>query len=190
MIPTDELEDYPKRTSVRRTVPIVIGIAIVVAIGYGILRPAPSGDRVRASAPRFTLGYLDGSGELSSEDLKGHPVVLNFWASWCIPCREESPLLERKWQEYRDEGVRFVGVVVQDTPESALAFVRRFDLTYPMVFDPDRELARELGLVGLPQTFFLDETGRVVASSGGSTVLGAIEEDDLDRQIQALLEGS
>ena len=195
MIPTDELEDYPKRTSARRALPFVIGILLVAGISYGVLRPAETGLGVGDKTPDFTLDYLDGSGSMSSAELEGHPVVLNFWASWCIPCREESPLLERKWREYRDRGVRFVGVVIKDTPESALRFAERFDLTYPMLFDPDRVLARKLGLVGLPQTFFIDADGRFIGSSdteatgasGDTTVLGAIDEADLDRQIAILL---
>src|SRR5687767_11522411 len=182
MIPTDELEDYPKRTSARRALPYVVAVAVIGAIAYGIARPAgsPAGDQI----PTFSLGYLDGSGTLSSDDLSGHPIVLNFWASWCGPCREEAPLLESKWREYRDEGVRFIGVVIRDTPDSALSFARRFDLTYPMLFDPDQVLARELGLVGLPQTFFIDAEGQVV---GASDVLGAIEAGELDRQIEDML---
>lgn len=195
MIPTDELEDYPKRTSARRALPYLVAAVVIGAIAYGIVRPARPGVQAGDQAPQFTLEYLDGSGTLSSDDLEGHPVVLNFWASWCIPCREEAPLLEAKWREYQDQGVRFVGVVIKDTPESALAFAKKFHLTYPMLFDPDRVLARQLGLVGLPQTFFIDATGRFVGSSdqgstptsGDISILGAIEAADLDRQIRAML---
>jgi cytochrome c biogenesis protein CcmG/thiol:disulfide interchange protein DsbE len=194
MIPTDELEDYRKRTSARRAIPFVIGAVVVAAIAYGVLRPADPGSSTGQKAPTFTLGYLDGNGELSSDELAGHPVVLNFWASWCAPCREEAPLLEKKWREYEDQGVRFIGVVIRDTPESALRFAERFDLTYPMVFDPDRVLARKLGLIGLPQTFFIDAEGHLTVAATSETGingrLGAIEAEDLDRQIRALLDES
>jgi cytochrome c biogenesis protein CcmG/thiol:disulfide interchange protein DsbE len=196
MIPTDELEDYPKRTSVRRALPFIAGILLIAGISYGLLRPAERGLGVGDKAPAFTLGHLDGSGTMSSRELEGHPVVLNFWASWCLPCREEAPLFERKWREYREQGLLFVGVVIKDTPESALKFAERFDLTYPMLFDPDRVLARKLGLLGLPQTFFIDADGRFIGTveteqigvSGDTTRLGAIEEEELDRQIAVLLE--
>jgi cytochrome c biogenesis protein CcmG/thiol:disulfide interchange protein DsbE len=194
MIPTDELEDYRKRTSARRAIPFVIGAVVVAAIAYGVLRPADPGSSTGQTAPTFTLGYLDGNGELSSDELAGHPVVLNFWASWCAPCREEAPLLEEKWREYEDQGVRFIGVVIRDTPESALRFAERFDLTYPMVFDPDRVLARKLGLIGLPQTFFIDSEGHLTVAATSETGingrLGAIEAEDLDRQIRAMLDES
>ena len=196
MIPTDELEDYPKRTSVRRALPFIAGVLLLAGISYGILRPAETGLGVGDKAPSFTLERLDGSGSMSSRELEGHPVVLNFWASWCIPCREEAPLFERKWREYREQGIVFLGVVIKDTPEAALRFAKRFDLTYPMLFDTDRVLARKLGLVGLPQTFFIDADGRFIGTAatetigvaGDTTRLGAIDEDDLERQIQVLLE--
>lgn len=196
MIPTDELEDYPKRTSVRRALPFIAGVLLIAGISYGILRPAETGLRPGDEVPAFTLERLDGSGAMSSRELEGHPVVLNFWASWCAPCREEAPLLERKWREYEDRGIRFVGVVIKDTPEFALRFAKRFDVTYPMLFDPQRVLARKMGLVGLPQTYFIDASGRLIGTvetettgtSGDTTILGAIEEADLERQLQALLD--
>jgi thiol-disulfide isomerase/thioredoxin len=145
--------------------------------------------------PEFELGLLSG-GTLSSADLEGSPVVLNVWASWCTPCREEAPVFERLWREYEDEGVRFVGVNTQDTEEGALDFVKDFGMTYPVVFDREQELVEQLDLVGLPQTFFLDSDYEFEASSSqeqvgtgrGTVVLGAMGEKELRDRIEGLLE--
>jgi cytochrome c biogenesis protein CcmG, thiol:disulfide interchange protein DsbE len=193
MIPTDELEDYPKRTSVRRFVPLAVGLLLVGAIAYGVLRPAQTNNRAGERAPDFSLAYLDDSGTLSSDDLVGNPVVLNFWASWCIPCRDEMPLFEKKWREYRDEGITFVGVLIRDTKEDALAFVERNDITYPIVWDPDQQLARALGVSPLPETFFIDSTWNLIPgvskdlAGGGVRTFGAIDEAELQDRIDRLL---
>ena len=199
VIPAEGMDARPKRTS--SVMKLSIGAAVLLLVGsvaYGVMQPARI-DPGSRTLPEFSLAYLDGSGELSRADVAGRPLVMNFWASWCGPCREEAPLLERKWREYERQGVLFVGVVVRDTPEDALAFVRKHDLSYPMVWDPDQSLAGTLGLVGLPQTFFVDTSGRFVAHSSGERgaepaadipTLGAIEEEELDRQIARLLEGT
>ena len=195
MKPFDEREPQRKRTSVRTAGAIAAGLLLIGSIYYGVTRPAQIDSAAGEVAPTFSLELLDGSGTLSSSELTGRPVVLNFWAGWCGPCRAEAPLLEAKWRQYRDRGLMVVGVMVRDTPESGLDFVERYDITYPTVWDPDQSLAREVGLVGLPQTFFIDADGRFVGTSMGTAlgdqqgiaVLGPIEEDELDRQIEALL---
>lgn len=198
MIPDEHLDARPKRTSAITKVAIGIAAAALIgSVAYGVMQPARV-DPASRSLPDFTLSLLGGGGTFSRADLAGRPAVINFWASWCIPCREEAPLLERKWREYRDDGVVFLGVVVKDTPEDALDFVREYDLTYPIVWDPDQELAGALGLVGLPQTFFVDADGRFVGQStdagrtplGGrdTGTLGAIDADELERQIRRILE--
>lgn len=200
MIPPGYIDARRKRTSSLTKVTIAAAATLLIAsIAYGVTQPARI-DPASRSLPDFTLTTLDGDGTISRADLAGQPVVINFWASWCLPCREEAPLLERKWREYREQDVVFLGVVVRDTPKDALAFARNHELTYPMVWDPDQTLAKALGLVGLPQTFFVDASGRFVghATEGragdlaGNDIptLGAIEEDDLERQIARILETS
>lgn len=112
-------------------------------------------------APDFTLDLFLGE-QLRLADLRGKPVLINFWASWCPPCREEAPLLERTWREYRDKGVVFVGVDIWDSEEDARKFLKEFDITYPNGPDPRGEISIDYGLTGIPETYFIDREGQVV----------------------------
>lgn len=115
-----------------------------------------------SQAPDFDLPLLDGDGELKLSSLRGSIVVLNFWASWCGPCREEAPDLQAAWIDYQDRGVRFVGVDERDDRAAALAFVDEFGITYPSVFDPAGSLADDFAFLGLPSTFVIDAEGNIV----------------------------
>jgi peroxiredoxin len=190
VVPTEELEDYAPRSRVPKLIVLVI-IALVAA--FFLFRSAPV-----KTLPNFELRSLSGSGTTTNAGLKGSPVVLNFFASWCAPCRDEAPLLERAWRDYRDRGVRFVGVNYQDTPSRARHFVEEFGITFPVVVDDEGRLARALDVYGLPQTFFLNEELQLVAESGaadadkersgsGVAIFGAIERAELYRRIDALL---
>jgi cytochrome c biogenesis protein CcmG/thiol:disulfide interchange protein DsbE len=188
VVPTDELEGYHKRSRVRRRLlAAVVATAVAGALTLGFLIRADSPTEEGREAPDWELPLLAGTGTLGSDDLTGFPVVVNFWASWCIPCREEMPFFERAWRDYRARGVRIVGVNVQDTEKAAAKFVEDFDITYPIVRDEDQSLARKMGLIGLPQTFFIDHTGRFLAATSG---LGAISKQDLLLHIEKLLEGA
>ena len=174
---------------------------VAVAISTLLLRPASreAPDRL----PEFSLGYLSGDGSLDSSSLEGSPVVLNFWASWCGPCRDEAPAFQAAFERYEAEGVKFVGVNVCDLEPEAKDFVREFGLGYEIVRDPDQELADELGIeCRLPQTFFVSPDGAFLATSegeqmggggsvgggGGGVVLGGLTPRDLEARIEELLE--
>lgn len=118
----------------------------------------------RPPAPGFTLERLDREGTLSLSELRGKAVVINFWASWCGPCKDEAPVLERAWREHRDEGLVVVGVDFNDARSAARAFMRETGMTYPVVYDPDGELVADYGATGVPETFFVDRQGRLVAT--------------------------
>ena len=115
-------------------------------------------------APGFRLARLDRAGTLSLAALRGKPVVINFWASWCDPCREEAGLLERTWQRYRGRGLVVLGVDVQDGKTAARRFARRYGMTYPLVHDPAQGggTVEDYGLAAVPETFFVGRDGRLV----------------------------
>jgi cytochrome c biogenesis protein CcmG/thiol:disulfide interchange protein DsbE len=158
-------------------VPIaVIGVvvAIVALLAYGLASNEP--DRgieealqrgEREEAPELVLPRLSGDGEESLEDYRGQVVVLNFWASWCEPCREESPLLQRWHERLEKRGATVLGVDAFDEIGEARAFVDRYGLTYPMLRDGEGSTRETYGILGFPETFAIDREGRIAALARG-----------------------
>jgi cytochrome c biogenesis protein CcmG, thiol:disulfide interchange protein DsbE len=137
----------------------------------------------RAPAPDFALPRLNGDGAVRLTSLRGHPVVLNFWASWCVPCKQEAGLLESAAKRYRDQGVVVVGVDAQDFRSDARRFAARYGLTYPIVRDGSGSTVRRYGGSGFPETWFVDRRGNVV----GEHVKGALTRDQLTADIEIAL---
>lgn len=134
-------------------------LAIGAALARGETPPAPA----------VTLSAFDGP-PISLAALRGHPVVINFWASWCIPCRDEAPLLEEMWRESRSQGLIVLGVNTQDLEAPARAFVKLYGITYPNVRDPDGFVGRLFGTTGVPETFFINADGRILGKFPGAQV--------------------
>jgi cytochrome c biogenesis protein CcmG/thiol:disulfide interchange protein DsbE len=133
-------------------------------------RPVPVRPR---PAPDFQLvGYAGEPVRLG--DLRGRPVVITFWASWCPPCRTEAPLLERAWQTHRAEGLVVVGINVWDSAPAARAFIDELGLTYPTAADPNGAVAIDYGLAGVPETVFIDRQGRIVGRWAGPVTEAAL----------------
>jgi cytochrome c biogenesis protein CcmG, thiol:disulfide interchange protein DsbE len=137
----------------------------------------------RPAAPVFDLQRLDGNGSVSLADYRGKAVVLNFWASWCAPCKDEAPQLESAWQRWRDQDVVVIGVDMQDFGTDAQRFVDRYGVTYPVLRDKENWSWGRYGLTGLPETWFVDRHGRLV----GEHFEGPVNAKDLDRNIRIAL---
>ena len=180
------------RPSARGLVFLSIGlllIGLISLMAWGLANKTPvtarSGiTRVQQPASDFTL-QLFSEGQISLSELRGQPVVLNFWASWCPPCREESVALERAWRAYRESGVWIVGVDIQDTDQEARTFLREFGVTYPSGPDPDGQITVAYGVIGLPTTFFVSREGTIERRW-----VGAISEERIVSWIDELVAGT
>lgn len=149
-------------------------IALVALLVYGVVSAGDDHSIEDAiskgkgkPAPALTLPSLNGEGEVSLAKFRGDVVVVNFWASWCDPCKREAPALESFWRKHREDGIKVVGVDVQDVRADGLAFARRYGLSFPLARDRDREAGEAWGLTGLPETFVVDGEGRIVAVHRG-----------------------
>lgn len=188
-----------------RIVAFLLAGGLVGLLAYGLLARSPNttiddalAQAKPVPAPGFSLDVLtrgslppnDAFARAAANDrvdlreLRGTPVVLNFWASWCVPCREEAPLLQRGWMRHTKDGVLFVGLNMQDVRSDARTFLRTFRQTFPHVRDATNETARKWGVTGIPETFFIGRDGRIVGH-----VIGVVTVDQLERGIADAIVG-
>ena len=150
--------------------------ALLVLLVWKVVQQETGGTAVNEPAPAFDLPRLDGDGTVSLASLRGQAVVVNFWASWCNPCRDESPYLEETWRANRGRGLVLVGVNEEDVSKDARRFARRHGLTYPLVRDKSGGLRDDYKLAGYPETFVLDRRGHLVERIAGPVHRGKLRE--------------
>jgi cytochrome c biogenesis protein CcmG/thiol:disulfide interchange protein DsbE len=160
---------------------ILLAWSLVSDEGGDLAAAAARGDR--PDAPDFTLERLDEEGELQLSSLEGKAVVLNVWASWCVPCKKEAPYLEELWQRNGERGLVVVGLDAKDFRADARKFAERYELTFPLVYDGPGDTLDGFGVTGFPETFVLDREGRVVEAFAG-----AVDGDDVRDRFESAIE--
>lgn len=163
---------------------LIAGIVLVAAVfGLALARRNQS-QPTSGLAPDFTITTFDGSPFRLSEQ-RGEVVIINFWASWCIPCRAEAPVLQAVWERYRDQGVVVVGVAYLDSDSDSRAFIQEFGLTYPNGPDLRTEISQAYRVQGVPETFIVDQQGNIA-----HFIYGAVNEPQLNTILDGLLTGA
>ena len=159
---------------------ILLVWALATEEGGDLAATANRGELPRA--PEFALERLDGKGTLALSSLEGKAVLVNFWASWCVPCKEEAPFLEQLWRENRERGLVVVGLDAKDFRRDARRFARRFGLTFPLVYDGPGDVLDDWGVTGFPESFVLDRQGRIV-----EVFVGDVTSDEDKRDLRAAI---
>jgi cytochrome c biogenesis protein CcmG/thiol:disulfide interchange protein DsbE len=175
---------------------LIITLAIIAPIlwllAFGFQRDARyiNSPLVAKQAPAFALTLFDG-GKITSEELRGRAVFLNFWASWCVPCRAEAKDLEAAWQRIKGKNLVFVGVALQDTDKDSRAFLQEFNVTYPNGRDAGGKIGVNFGVWGVPESFFIDPQGRITYKHVGgiSAALAMTKLEEAQRGIVTAKEG-
>ncbi len=162
---------------------MVVAVALIGLLVYGVLAVGESttlDDAVkrgeRPAAPTRALPRLGGDGQGSIADYRGKPLLVNFWASWCDPCKDEAPEIEAAHKRLKRAGGTVLGVTVSDATADSQAFMRKYGLTFPSLRDVDGELAEDFGNTGVPETFLVDRQGRITAISRGQVVKGFVDK--------------
>ena len=170
--------------SAKSFVVTMVVLAVIGLLGYGLLSKGGSTIAVGDPAPDKELSRLDGSGSGDLADYRGRWVLVNFWASWCEPCRSEAPALESFQRRHAPEGFTVVGINLDDATDDANEFVERYGLTYPQLRDGDGDDRRDAyGMTGFPESFLVDPHGNLALIRRGP-----VDERYLDEVVAPLIE--
>ncbi len=177
-------EVSPGPTAKSKSTGLIIAFAVILALlallGWG-LKKVQAGPIASGMAPDFTLTGFDGR-TMTLSELRGQVVIINFWASWCPPCREEAAYLEQTWRKYDGNGVIFIGVDWVDTEKEALAYIDEFDITYLNGPDIGTSVAQTYNIQGVPETFYVAKNGEL-----RGVQIGPLTSPELDQKIDELL---
>ena len=168
--------------SARSVIAVLAVLAIVGLLVFGLVSKGSSGLSVGDAVPDAPLAQLEGDGTESLADYRGRWVLVNFWASWCLPCREEAPALERFQRRHGGPRFTVLGVDTQDLTSDGIAFAREYDLSYPQLRDGDGSAADDYGTTGVPENFLIDPQGKVRL-----LVRGPVSEEYLREEVAPLL---
>jgi cytochrome c biogenesis protein CcmG, thiol:disulfide interchange protein DsbE len=160
-------------------------LAVIGLLGFGLFSKGETSLAVGDPVPDEALPVLDGEGEGEVADYRGHWVLVNLWASWCVPCRQEAPVLDRFARRYRKRNVRVLGIDVQDNSEDALAFLHEYEVDYPQLRSVGAERSEAFGSTGVPENFLVDPEGKLAF-----IWRGPVDEAILQKQIVPIVEGS
>lgn len=161
----------------------LIALAFIGLLTFGLLTKGSSGPAVGDPAPTGTFASLKDGSEASLEDFRGRWVLVNFWASWCDPCKAESPALEDMQRRYGSDRFTVLGIATRDVSGDSREFVREFGLSYPQYRDGDGSLSRDWGTTGVPESFLVDPEGVLRAKHPG-----AVDEEQIEQSFVSVLE--
>lgn len=170
--------------SARSAIAVLAVLAVVGLLTFGLLSKGSSGVALGEVAPASPLPRLEGGGEGSLADYRGRWVLVNFWASWCVPCRDEAPALESFQRRHGDGDFTVLGIDSRDLSGDGRAFARRFGLSYPQLRDGDGASAHDFGTTGVPENFLVDPRGKVRL-----LLRGPVTAEYLAGQVAPLLPG-
>ncbi|MCC0562678.1 thiol-disulfide oxidoreductase ResA [Brevibacillus borstelensis] len=172
--------DKKNRTYIRVAILGVLLAALVFAVYTSFVKD-PNAVKVGKEAPNFSLEQLNGPA-VTLSDFRGKGVILNFWGTWCEPCKKEMPDLQKQYEAYKDKGLLILGVNIGESPVTVEPFTKQFGITFPILMDKQSEITKLYRIVPIPSTFFIDPDGKVQ-----EIFLGPLNEDMITQKVAKIL---